>query len=122
MPKATTPRRFVGAKSTTSSKSLHVIPRANRWAVITEGGSRISKTFDTQTEAIEEARKLAKDAAGQLVIHGRTGRIRERDSYSRDPSPPREPRKVLHPSAPPRTTKRRNIDRAITQADRAARS
>jgi hypothetical protein len=99
-------------------KNLHVIPRDDKWAVVGEGKSRPSSTFDTQTEAIEAARKLAKDRAGQLVVHGRNGRIRERDSYARDPFPPREPRKVLYPSGPPRNSRRKDIGKAVTQAVR----
>ena len=122
MAKSTKQRRWARAKIKLSRKNLHVIPYAKKWALIKEGDSKVGSTFDTQIEAIEEARKLAKETAGELIIHGRTGRIRERDSYNSDPLPPREPRKVLHPSAPPRTTKRKNIGRAITEADLASRS
>src|SRR5437763_8616135 len=113
MPKTATRKQYTRPRITRDSKNLHVIPRANKWAVIAEGDSKVSKTFATQTEAIEEARKIAKDSGGQLVIPGRTGRIRERDSYSRDPFPPREPRKVLHRSAPPKRTRRKHIGSAI---------
>jgi len=104
------------------SRNLHVLPRADGWAVVTEGNSKPSSLFDTQAEAVEAARKLAKARAGQLIVHGRTGRIRERDSYRRDPFPPREPRKLLHPVAPPKITKRKEIDKAITEAVRESRS
>jgi hypothetical protein len=98
--------------------SLHVVPRADKWAVIDEGKSGVSSTFATQTEAIEEARKLAKDQAGELVVHGRNGRIRERDNYARDPFPPKVARKVFYPSAPPRNSTREDIGKAVTQAVR----
>ena len=122
MAKTATARAHKGAGRSVAPKNLHVIPRADKWAVINEGNSRANSVFDTQTEAIEAARKLAKDSAGQLVVHGRNGRIRERDHYGRDPFPPREPRKVLHPSAPPRTRRREDISKAITQAVRESRS
>jgi hypothetical protein len=122
MSKSGTAKAHKGTNRSLVPKNFHVIPRADKWAVVNEGNSRASSVFDTQTEAIEAARKLAKDSAGQLVVHGRTGRIRERDHYGRDPFPPREPRRVLHPSSPPRTRKRGDISKAITQAVRESRS
>jgi len=83
----------------------------------TEGHSRATSTHSSQREAIEAARKLAKDTATELVIHGRDGRIRERDSYASDPLPPRQPRKVLYPSSRP-TTNREAIRRAVSEAVR----
>lgn len=122
MSKSVTAKAYKGTGRSVGSKNLHVIPRADKWAVVNEGNSRASSVFDTQTEAIDAARKLAKDSAGQLVVHGRNGRIRERDHYGRDPFPPKEPRKVLHPSGPPRTKKRGEISKAITQAVRESKS
>src|SRR5258705_2300396 len=118
MSKSATASTFKDAKRSNTPKNVHVIPRNEKWAVVDEGKSRATSTFETQTEAIEAARKVAKDTAGQLIVHGRNGRIRERDSYARDPFPPREPRKVLHPSGPPRTTKGKVICKAVTQAIR----
>ena len=122
MSKSATAKVPKGTSRSTAQKNLHVIPRSEKWAVVSEGSSRATSVFDTQTEAIEAARKLAKDSEGQLVVHGRNGRIRERDHYGRDPFPPREPRKVLHPSAPPRTRKRGDISKAVSQAVRESRS
>lgn len=109
-------------RKSASSKNFHVLPRDERWAVVREGNLKPTSVYDTQGEAIEAARKIAKVGAGQLVIHGRNGRIRERDHYGHDPSPPRKARKVLHPSEPPRTTKRDAISKAVTDAVREAGS
>ncbi|MEK6281467.1 MAG: DUF2188 domain-containing protein [Acidobacteriota bacterium] len=97
--------------------NLHVVPRIGGWAVRTEGSSRARSIHGSQREAIEAARKLAKEAAMQLVIHGRDGRIRERDSYSQEPLPPKQPRKVLYPSSSPNTS-RQAIRRAVSEAVR----
>lgn len=118
MSKSSVAKAYRGDGRSVVSKNLHVIPRSNKWAVVSEGNSRPSSVFDTQTEAIDAARKLAKNSAGQLVVHGRNGRIRERDHYGRDPLPPKEARKVLHPSTPPRTARREDISKAIAQAVR----
>ena len=42
-------------------------------------------TRETQEEAIKEGRGLAEDQNSELVIHGKDGRIREKDSHGRDP-------------------------------------
>jgi hypothetical protein len=39
----------------------------------------------TQAEAIEEAREIARGARRELFVHGRDGRIRERNTYGPDP-------------------------------------
>lgn len=97
--------------------NLHVVPRNGGWAVRTEGRSRATSIHTSQREAIEAARKLAKEAATILVIHGRDGRIRERDSYTPDPLPPKEPRKVLYPGSSPYTS-REAIRKAVHEAVR----
>lgn len=61
---------------------VHVKPRDGRWAVTRHGNKRASSVHDTQRDAIKVARELARRASGELVIHGRDGAIRERDSYS----------------------------------------
>jgi len=45
--------------------------------------------FDTQSEAIEAARKIAEKQKTELYIHGKDGRIRDRNSYGNDPYPPK---------------------------------
>lgn len=103
--------------STKRKTNLHVVPRIDGWAVRTEGSSRATSIHRSQCEAIEAARKLAKKAATMVVIHGRDGRIRDRDSYARDPFPPKQPRKVLYPSSSPHTN-REAIRKAVSEAVR----
>lgn len=81
----------------TTGKNLHVIPLDDGWAVRGEGSSRATSVHKSQHEAIEAGREIARNRSGQLVIHGRDGRVRERNSYSSDPLPPKELRKVLYP-------------------------
>ena len=67
------------------SKTVHVVPRDGQWAVKREG-DKVSHVFSTQREAIESAREMAKrESFGQLVVHGRDGQIRERDTYGMPP-------------------------------------
>jgi uncharacterized protein YdaT len=70
-------------------KNQHVVPRDGNWAVKSEGSKRASSVHDTQGEAIKAAREIAHNQNSELFIHGRNGRIRERDSEGRDPYPPK---------------------------------
>ncbi len=72
-----------------TTKSQHVVPNHGKWSVRRTGAKKASRTFDTQSEAIEDARKKAKSQKTELYIHGRDGRIRERDSYGKDFHPPK---------------------------------
>ena len=72
-----------------SSKGQHVVPSGDKWSVRRTGASKASGTFATQGEAIERARDAAQKQGTELYIHGRDGRIRERNSYGRDPFPPK---------------------------------
>jgi len=68
----------------------HVVPHDNSWAVVGEGNSRATSVHGTQQEAIDAGREVARNQGGELLIHGRDGRIRERDSTgNNDPFPPR---------------------------------
>ena len=69
-------------------RNQHVIPAKDGWAVKSAGSSRATKVFDTQREAIERGREIARNQRSELLIHGRDGRIREKNTYGRDPYPP----------------------------------
>jgi len=60
-----------------------------KWAVISSGSSRASRVVPTQSKAIEIALEQAKRSGGELYIHDRNGRIRERNTYGKDPHPPK---------------------------------
>ena len=70
-------------------KGQHVVPGDGKWRVVRSGASRASGTYDTQQEAVDKARELAKNQQTELYIHGKDGRIRERNSYGNDPHPPK---------------------------------
>ena len=71
------------------TKTTHVVPHPNGWAVKQGGGERASSLHDTQKEAIQTARQQSRDLGTELKIHGKNGRIRESDSHGNDPYPPR---------------------------------
>lgn len=70
-------------------RGQHVVPAGDRWAVRKAGSARSTKTFKTQSDAVDHAREIARNQGTELYIHGRDGKIRERDSYGRDPHPPK---------------------------------
>ena len=72
-----------------TTRGQHVVPNGDRWSVRRSGARRASGTYDTQQEAIESGRRLARSQGTILYVHGRDGRIRERLSYGNDPHPPK---------------------------------
>ena len=71
-------------------KNQHVVPHKDGWAVRGEGNEKVTSISPTQLQAIEEGRKIAQHKQAELVIHGRDGKIRDKDSFGRDPYPPRD--------------------------------
>ncbi len=72
------------------NKNVHITPRPDGgWQVKTAGAGRAAKVTDTQQQAIDAGRKMAGNRGSELVIHGKDGKIREKDSHGRDPFPPR---------------------------------
>lgn len=68
----------------------HVTPDGQGgWKVQGAGNSRATHHFDTQSQAIDRAREIAQNQNSELFIHGRNGQIRERNTYGKDPFPPR---------------------------------
>lgn len=70
-------------------KNQHVVKHPDGWAVRGEDNVKVTKIADTQYEAIDIAREIAINQNSELLIHGRNGRIRERNSYGGDPFPPK---------------------------------
>lgn len=73
-----------------AKKDVHVVPHKDGWATRTEGAGRAGSLHDTQREAIDRARGQAQRERVEVVIHRPDGRIRDSDSYGKDPMPPRD--------------------------------
>lgn len=68
----------------------HVVYRGhNEWAVRKENAGRNTIVVDNQQKAFGIARKIARNHGSEVFIHGRDGKIRERNTYGHDPYPPR---------------------------------
>ena len=72
-------------------KNIHITHRKDGdWAVKGEGDSKASSLHKTQRDAIEAGRPIAQNNKSELVIHDIKNQIRDKDSFGKDPSPPRD--------------------------------
>ena len=73
--------------------NLHVVPapQAPKKFVVKEAGNPTPLTRPaTQERSIEKAVVEAKRNRSEVIIHRLDGRIRDSDSYGRDPNPPKD--------------------------------
>ena len=71
-----------------AKKSYHVIAKPKGgWAVKKTGATRATRTFATKAEAIKCGRVISRSQSSELIIHGKDGRISQRNSYNNDPNP-----------------------------------
>lgn len=73
----------------TNEKSYWTSKRADGWAVKKEGATKASSLHSTQGEAWTETRRLARGSGGEAFLKGEDGRIRARNTYGKDPYPPK---------------------------------
>jgi uncharacterized protein YdaT len=71
-------------------RPLHVVPHDDGWAVRREHSERVSSKHDTQSDALEQAQRWAREEKVEVVIHRPDGTIRDKDSYGPDPNPPKD--------------------------------
>jgi hypothetical protein len=75
-----------------SKKAYHVIAKTDSgWSVRKTGAGRAVKHFENKEEAVEYGKELSRSQGTELFVHGRNGRIQEKNSYGRDPYPPCSP-------------------------------
>ncbi len=66
-------------------KNQHVTKHPDGWQVIGAGNSKATAVTSTQQEAIDIGKSIAQNQQSELVIHGKNGQIREKNSYGNDP-------------------------------------
>jgi hypothetical protein len=67
-------------------KNVFVGPhKGGGWQAKKAGNSKASAVGETQKEMIDRGRELAKHEQSELIIQGRNGAIREKDSEGNDP-------------------------------------
>ena len=72
------------------NKNIHTVPFGNKWAVKKEGIEDPISTHNTKDVAMNKGAAEAKKAHVEHVIHGKNGRIQDKDSYGNDPCPPKD--------------------------------
>jgi uncharacterized protein YdaT len=71
-------------------KNQWVVRHGDKWAVKGEGNKRATKITDTQKQAINVAKGIAQNQKSELIIQGRDGEIKSKDSYGNDTCPPKD--------------------------------
>jgi hypothetical protein len=71
-------------------RNIHTVPYEGKWAVKEEGSSIPLKTHDTKKKAVQDGREVAKERGVEHFIHGKDGKIQDRESYGSDPYPPKD--------------------------------
>ncbi|WP_374944464.1 DUF2188 domain-containing protein [Sphingomonas sp.] len=72
-----------------SKPGQHVVPNGRGWSVRKAGSPKVTSTHATQDDAVRAATRIAQNQRTELYVHGRDGRIRERNSYGHDAHPPK---------------------------------
>ncbi len=73
-----------------AGKNQHVVPYKSDWAVRGEKNSRVTSVHENKPQAIDAARDIAMRNRSEVVIHRKDGIITDKDSYGRDPNPPKD--------------------------------
>jgi hypothetical protein len=82
---------FYPIKFIKMGKNQHVTKNpSGGWNVKGAGNSKATVIKETQKEANDAAREIAKNQQSEVVIHGKDGKIRDKDSYGNDPVPPKD--------------------------------
>lgn len=68
---------------------VHTVHRSGGWGNIKSGNSRIAKLYSTKSDAQSAGRRTAINQKAEHIIHNMDGKIGSRNSYGKDPNPPR---------------------------------
>lgn len=72
-----------------SKHAVHTVRHGDGWANRRAGSARVSKVFGTKDAARAAGRKTAMRERTEHFIHNKDGKIGSRNSYGRDPHPPK---------------------------------
>jgi hypothetical protein len=70
-------------------QNVHVVPSAIGWQVKEASTGIVLATFTTQAEATAYATRIAQMRKKEVFIHRPNGQIRERNTFGKDPFPPK---------------------------------
>jgi len=74
-----------------AKKEHHVVhnPKGG-WDIKKKSAERASGHFDKKQDAVDRGREISKNQKSELVIHGKNGKIQQKDSHGKDPNPPKD--------------------------------
>jgi hypothetical protein len=73
-------------------KNQHLVPHPDGWAIKGEKNDRYTAITDTKAEADRIGREIARNQQSEFVIHGKDGKIQDKDSFGGDTNPPKDKR------------------------------
>ena len=73
------------------AKNIHTVFNSDRrmWENKREGNDQPLSSHHTKENAQDRGEKIAEERKVEHFIHGKDGKIQERNSYGNDPFPPR---------------------------------
>jgi hypothetical protein len=72
------------------AKNIHTVPYGTKWAVKKESTEKPISIHNTKAAALDKGASEARKAHAEHVIHGKDGKIQDKDSYGKDPCPPKD--------------------------------
>lgn len=72
-----------------TGKNQFVSPHGDQWAVKGSGNSKATKLFDKKQDALDFGKQIAKNQHSELIGQKKNGQINLKNSYGKDPNPPR---------------------------------
>lgn len=76
---------LINLETMSKGKNQHVTKHQEGWQVKGAGNGKATAVTKTQAEANEIAKRIATNQQSEVLIHGRNGQIREKNSYGNDP-------------------------------------
>lgn len=70
-------------------RNQHVVPHPGGWAVKGAGAERTTVVFSTKQPAVDKGREIARNQGSELLVHGKDGQIKSKDSHGKDSFPPK---------------------------------
>jgi hypothetical protein len=64
---------------------VHIVPADGKWRVEVTGEQQPRSIHERQSDAAAVGRQIAQRNQAELLIHGRDGQVRERNTYGHDP-------------------------------------
>jgi len=74
----------------TKKRNMWVTPHEDGWAVKREGGQKPSRVTPHKDDAVDIGRDIAKRDGTELIVQRRDGTIQSKDSFGKDPCPPKD--------------------------------